>query len=245
MSQATTTGGTVWDRVVRIFHWTNLLLMLGLIVIGTIILNGKSLGLSNDGKVLLKTIHVWIGYAFVINLLFRLGWAFRGRANSGWSSLVPSGSDIKAAFRDQLPNLFNAKGHQYEGHSPLGKISISLMLLSMCLMSITGLVLAGTDIYYPPLGSWVAQSIAAPGVDPSTLVPYRPDLLNEEAYQAMRAWRSPFIEIHEITYYVLLFLVPLHIFGVVVAEVKSGKGMVSAMISGRQASPSGKGPKSV
>ena len=34
----------------------------------------------------------------------------------------------------------------------------------------TGLVLAGTDLFYPPIGAWIADHIAAPNVDPTTLV---------------------------------------------------------------------------
>lgn len=234
MSRATHSEHQTWDRFVRWFHWINVVLILGLAGIGTVILNSKALGLSNDGKVLLKTIHVLIGYAFVTNLLVRFGWAFAGKPRSRWSSFIPGLKDFKEAFSTQIPNLFNPRGHDYPGHSPLGKIGVSLLLLCMSLMAVTGLVLAGTDIYFPPLGHWVAQSIAAPGVDPASLVPYRPDLVDKAAYEAMRAWRSPFIEVHKFTFYTLLFLVPAHVTGVIIAEVSSRTSIVSAMISGRR-----------
>ena len=51
----------VWDAGVRWFHWINVLCVLGLMAIGVAILNDKALGVSNDGKILLKTVHVWIG----------------------------------------------------------------------------------------------------------------------------------------------------------------------------------------
>ena len=62
----------VWDASVRWFHWINLLCLLGLIAVGVAILNNEALGLSSDGKILLKTVHVWIGYVFALNLLWRL-----------------------------------------------------------------------------------------------------------------------------------------------------------------------------
>jgi len=65
----------VWDTTTRVFHWLNALCVLGLLAIGTIILNADALGVHNDGKVILKTTHVWIGYVFVLNLLWRLVWA--------------------------------------------------------------------------------------------------------------------------------------------------------------------------
>ena len=54
----------VWDVGVRWFHWMNVLCVLGLVAVGVQLINDDALGLSNDGKVLLKTVHVFIGYAF-------------------------------------------------------------------------------------------------------------------------------------------------------------------------------------
>jgi len=58
----------VWDRTTRWFHWINTLAIIGLIGVGLVILNAKTLGISTDGKILLKTIHVYIGYLFCLNL---------------------------------------------------------------------------------------------------------------------------------------------------------------------------------
>ena len=57
----------VRDAGIRWFHWINLLCMLGLIAVGVAILNAKALGVTDDGKILLKTMHVWIGYVFAAN----------------------------------------------------------------------------------------------------------------------------------------------------------------------------------
>ena len=64
----------VWDVSVRCFHWINVVSVLGLIAVGVAILNDKALGVTNDGKILLKTVHVWIGYVFALNLLWRFVW---------------------------------------------------------------------------------------------------------------------------------------------------------------------------
>ncbi|WP_289302671.1 cytochrome b/b6 domain-containing protein, partial [Methylophaga sp. UBA3996] len=74
----TLTEYPVWDRMVRWFHWINVLSVIALIAIGVAILNSKALGVSTDGKILLKTWHVYIGYVFVINLAVRLFWTFIG-----------------------------------------------------------------------------------------------------------------------------------------------------------------------
>ena len=82
---------SVWDATVRWFHWINVLCVLGLIAIGVALLNDSALGISNDGKVLLKTVHVWIGYVFALNLLWRFVWAFVGGVYSRWSAILPVG----------------------------------------------------------------------------------------------------------------------------------------------------------
>jgi Ni/Fe-hydrogenase 1 B-type cytochrome subunit len=108
------------------------------------------------------------------------------------------------------------------------------MLLLLTTQAVTGLVLAGTDLFYPPLGGWIAAWVAAPDIDPATLVPYAPQMYDEAAWEAMRAFREPFITVHYYGFYTLLALVVLHISAVVVTELREGGGLVSAMITGRK-----------
>ena len=77
----------VWDANVRWFHWINVLCILGLVAVGVVILNDKALGVSTDGKILLKTVHVLIGYVFALNLLWRLVWAFIGGVHARWRGM--------------------------------------------------------------------------------------------------------------------------------------------------------------
>jgi YHS domain-containing protein len=52
----------VWDRPTRWFHWINFACVVALAAIGTAILYDKELGVTEAGKILLKTTHVWFGY---------------------------------------------------------------------------------------------------------------------------------------------------------------------------------------
>jgi Ni,Fe-hydrogenase I cytochrome b subunit len=63
----------VWDRGVRWFHWINVITVLGLIAVGTVILNATSLGVSSEGKVDLKILHAWIGYGVSLVVPTRVG----------------------------------------------------------------------------------------------------------------------------------------------------------------------------
>jgi cytochrome b len=224
----------VWDAPTRWFHWINALSVLALMAIGLVILNGGALELGDDGKILLKTVHVWVGYVFVANLLWRLVWAFTGSRHARWRAILPGGRGYLAALRRYVAGLVVGPPQTYQGHNPLGRLAITALLLVMLVQGVTGLVLAGTDIFYPPFGHAIAEWIAAPGVDPGEVVPNRPELVDQAAYADMRSFRSPFIDLHLLTFYVLAGLVILHVVAVVVTEVREGGTLVSAMFTGRK-----------
>jgi Ni/Fe-hydrogenase 1 B-type cytochrome subunit len=223
-----------WDRNVRWFHWINVLCLLGLVAVGVVILNAKALGVPNDGKILLKTSHVWIGYVFTLNLLWRLIWAFVGGTNARWRAILPGGRGYVNEFNNYITGLRNDQPHQYLGHNPMGRIAITFLLLLLLIQAVTGLVLAGTDLFYPPFGSWIAGWVAALGVDSATLVPYAPEMYNETAYEAMRAFRKPFITVHYYGFYMLIVFAVIHILAVIVTELREGGGLITAMFSGQK-----------
>ena len=225
---------SAWDASVRWFHWVNLTCMIGLIAVGTVILNAKVLGVPTDGKILLKTVHVWIGYVFALNLAWRLVWAFIGSPGARWRAILPGGPGYRNELRSYMADFKARRPGQYLGHNPLGRIAVTLLLFLLLLQAVTGLVLAGTDIFYPPIGSWIAGWIAAPGFDPATLVPYAKETYDEAAYESMRAFRKPFITIHYYGFYTLLAVSVMHILAVVVTELREGGNLVSAMFSGRK-----------
>jgi cytochrome b len=223
-----------WDAGIRWFHWINLLCVLGLIGLGLVILNAKTLGVSTDGKILLKTIHVWIGYLLALNLAWRLLLAFTGGPRARWRAILPGGRGYLTEVRNYLAGFRSGQSRQYIGHNPLGRLAVTTLLLLLTSQAVTGLVLAGTDLFMPPIGGWIAGWVAAPGTDPATLVPYAPQLYDEAAWEAMRAFREPFITVHYYGFYALLALILLHIVAVVVTELREGGNLVSAMITGRK-----------
>lgn len=224
----------IWDAGVRWFHWVNVLCVVGLIAVGVVILNAKLLGVSNEGKILLKTVHVLIGYVFALNLSWRIIWAFIGGRYSRWSAFLPFGRGYTKETCDYIANFTSEQPKQYLGHNPLGRLAVTLLIFLLLVQAVTGLALAGTDIYYPPIGSWIANWIAAPGIDPATLIPYSKELYDAESYKAMRAFRKPFITIHYYGFYTLLTVIVIHIFAVVITELREGGNLVSAMFSGKK-----------
>ncbi len=235
----------VWDATTRVFHWLNVICVLGLIAVGTAILQANALGVPNDGKIILKTTHVWIGYVFVFNLLWRLIWGFIGGPYARWRAVLPFGSGYATQLADEISAIREGRVVNYIGHTPLGRIAVTVLLGVLIIQGATGLILAGTDLYMPPFGTTIAADVAASGLDPSQVRPYAPETVDPEAYKAMRDMRAPVVETHEIMYFVLLGLIALHILAVVLTELKHGGNIVSAMFSGRKtfASPPADRPK--
>lgn len=223
-----------WDAGTRWFHWINALCVLVLAAIGIVILYAGDLGASNDGKVLLKTVHVWAGYVLALNLLFRIAWGFLGNRHARWGAVLPLGSGYLQSLRQHLSALRNGTPQPYLGHNPLGRIAVAVLLLLVTVQVLTGLVLAGTDLFYPPFGAWIAQQVAAPGVVPATLVPYAPDLVDAAAWETLRTWRKPVVLVHEYGFYVLGLAVIVHVAAVIITDRREGSALVSAMFTGRK-----------
>lgn len=223
-----------WDRTVRWFHWINVLAVLGMIATGTTILYADELEIAAAGEVRLKTVHACIGYVFALNLIWRLIWAFFGGANARWRAILPFGRGWLAELKQYISALLAGREQQYLGHNPAGRLAVALLLLLLVNSASTGLVLAGTDLFFPPFGRAFAQWVAAPGVEPATVAPGRKDLVDEVAWTEMRAFRKPFKYMHRYGFYVLAVLIGLHIIGVALAELRGGGTLTSAMFSGRK-----------
>jgi len=226
----------VWSRKIRLFHWINVTCISLLIIIGSVILNAKTLGIVTDGKILLKTLHVCIGYIFALNLLSRITLGFIGQGYERWGKTLP----FTQGFTQELVGFYQGKNEVYKGHNPAGKLMVFILFINMTIQMISGLVIAGTDIYYPPFGQFFAESIAIDKTQLTLIQPYSKENVDPEAYKAMRDIRKPFITAHVYSFYSLLFLIPLHVFGVIWAERKEKQGLVSAMITGYKQLPKDK-----
>ena len=224
----------VWDASTRWFHWINALCVIALAVVGLVILNAEDIGVSNSGKVALKTIHTWIGYVFALNLLWRIVWAFLGNRYANWRSVLPGGKGYFHAVRSYVAAFIAGPPEQYLGHNPVGRLGIAVLFLLIAIQVITGLVLAGTDLFYPPIGHWIAQWVAAPDVAPDSLVPYAPKMYDAAAYESMRAFRKPFALVHLYSFYLLVVVAVMHVAAVIITELREGGSIISAMFTGRK-----------
>jgi Ni/Fe-hydrogenase 1 B-type cytochrome subunit len=224
----------VWDIPTRVFHWINAITVLCLIATGLALLNDDALGLSSSGKITLKGVHVSIGYIMSANLIWRFATGFLGNRYARWQAVLPIGKEYWKSLRDYLRSMVAGRPQQFLGHNPLGRIAVCILFALLTVQLITGLIIAGTDLYWPPFGSWFAHWVALPGVDANAIHAGTGDLINKDALKALRAFRGPIVEVHEYSFYGLAFFIFLHLFAVVITELREGGNIISAMFTGKK-----------
>ncbi len=224
----------VWDVPTRVFHWINFLTIISLIFVGLIMLFKKELGITSvEAKIGLKEVHVIIGYIFVLNFAWRIIWGFIGNKYARWRNIIPH-KGFTNVVRNYILSVKSGETRQYIGHNPLGRLAISFIYLLLLTMAVTGLVRAGTDIYYPPFGSLVADYIAEPGTDPDSLIPYDATGTDKDKADSLKTFKGPIGTVHIYSSYVLMFMIVLHIFFVVRTEIREGGSLISAMFTGKK-----------
>ncbi len=224
----------VWPKTTRFFHWVNVFTLFALLVVGLIIYNGGAFKFGVEARIMLKTVHVMIGYIFVLNLILRLAFGFIGNKHARFSAFLPFQKGFITCLKDYWAAYSTPKPIQYLGHNPMGRLAITAMFILLILQAVSGIVLAGTDIFFPPFGNYFAEMVAASGVNPADVVPYNKELVDPEMVKEMRAIRSPFIEIHKFGLYALPTLIVIHVASVIATEVKHGGGIISAMFTGNK-----------
>jgi len=194
----------------------------------------KELGITSlEAKVSLKELHVIFGYVFVLNYCWRIIWGFIGNKYARWRNTLP-GKGFLSSLRQYSQSVKSGEPQQHLGHNPMGRLAVTFILLLMLVLAMTGLVRAGTDIYYPPFGSLVADYISAEGTDPDSIKPYVADGTDKQKVDQLKAFKGPFGEVHIYSSYVLMFMIVLHIFFVVRTDIRQGGSLISAMFTGKK-----------
>ena len=122
----------VWDRFIRVFHWT------------------LALGFATafvSGELHASTLHVWVGYLLCVMLALRLYWGLRGSEYARFRSFFFSPAETLAYFRSMLT------GHpkHYYGHNPAGALMVFAMLVLLILIFLSGLLTLAAIDYEGPL----------------------------------------------------------------------------------------------
>ena len=154
-SSSSTFGQPVWDRFVRVFHWS---------LVSCVLLNVFVL---EEGE----TPHRWCGYLAATLVIARIVWGFIGSRHARFSDFFPTPARLWA----HLQALRSGRPEHHWGHNPLGALMMLLLMGLVLSLGLTGW-LQGTDAFWgeewlQALHEWLADGlIAAAGVHAASAI---------------------------------------------------------------------------
>ena len=169
-----------------------------------------------------------------INLLWRFVWAFIGNRYARWRAILPGGVGFMGAARAYIASFLSGEPQQYIGHNPRGADRSERSAFNACCSGANRARARRDRSVLAAIRACICEMDSCPGVDPGALQPGAPELIDSTAFQSMRAFRGPFVEVHEFVFYVLAAAIILHLIAVVVTEVHEGGSITSAMFTGRE-----------
>ncbi|MDO5620492.1 MAG: cytochrome b/b6 domain-containing protein [Paracoccus sp. (in: a-proteobacteria)] len=182
-------GEPVWDLGTRLFHW-------GLVICVT---GAWLLGEFGPNQM---TLHFWFGYGVAGLLVFRLIWGLIGPRNARFVNFIYGPSSIL----NYAQGLLRRQPSHWNGHNPLGSLSVFAMLAALIVQVGSGLVADADDyINIGPLAKYVSTAISRQAV-----------------------------ALHDTMQAVILLLVVLHIATIVFYRVWKRENLVKPMITGRR-----------
>ena len=162
-------------------------------------------------------LHVWSGYAILALLSLRIVWGFVGTRHARFSDFVfPPRVILGYAL-----NMVAFRARRYLGHNPLGGAMVVTLLACLPLTCITGYLLLPGDsantnraaaAMFAPIGAAFANGRDKRDHDEDGLLK----------------------ELHEALAELGLFLVVLHIAGVLASSLVHRENLVRAMVTGRK-----------
>lgn len=201
----------VWDPLVRIFHWS---LVTAFIV---------AFATHED----VGDVHIVAGYVVLGLLVFRIVWGFVGTRHARFSDFIYPPSTVLA----YLKGLTTGNIKHYLGHNPAGGWMVLALLVSLSVVSFTGLKAYGVEGHGPLAGEVnlsILNTAQAHG-DEHQVVDEHGNVKtvgeDDEGF-----WH----ELHEAATDITLALIFLHLLGVVVSSRLHGEKLVKAMITGNK-----------
>lgn len=152
------------------------------------------------------TLHTYAGYTVLGLIVLRIIWGVIGTKHARFRDFVYSPQKIKTFLKDTL--FLRAK--RYLGHNPAGGAMITLLLISLLITTVSGIIVLGAEEQAGPLASWFSQD--------------------------QSIWGDIFEEIHEFFANFTLFLVFIHVAGVIIESLIHKENLVKSMIDGMKRS---------
>lgn len=214
----------VWDPLVRIFHWG---LVLAFII--------AYLTAEEENP-----LHIYSGYVVLGLIIFRVFWGFAGTKYARFSNFIYS----PAAVIRYIKGLITNKPEHYLGHNPLGGWMIVALLLCLFVVTVSGLKLYAVEEGRGPLAantgqvSIVSNAYAEHDEDEddddgrATGGIRKAGEHEGKSHHAEKEGEEFWEEIHEAATNFMLFLILLHIGGVIISSYMHRENLVKSMVTG-------------
>lgn len=154
-----------------------------------------------------QTPHTLAGYIITGLVVFRLLWGLVGTRHARFSDFVRSPGEVIAYIKDVLAS----RPKRYLGHNPAGGAMVIALLIFLALTAVSGMVTYGGAEHAGPFASLTI------------------------------GWHRSQVhmvkEFHEFCANFTLFLIGLHIIGVIIANKHHGENLVVAMLTGKKRAP--------
>ena len=203
----------VWDIFVRLFHWA---------LVCAIIIQYISAESHNN-------LHEKNGVLIICLVLFRIVWGFFGSKHARFSDFLYRPSII---FQ-YLSGLIKGKPRHYLGHNPAGGLMVFVILITLLVTAFTGLKAIGSKGHGPfaDKGYQIVQQALADGDDRDEDEAHSG---NEGEHRSLNGKHESLGKLHEAMSSFLLFLIIVHICGVIVSSRIHRENLIWAMITGKK-----------
>ena len=157
-------------------------------------------------------LHEFTGYTILALVIARVLWGIVGTRYARFTNIVYKPSTIKQYFKDSL----RFKSKRYIGHNPLGGAMVIILLVMLALTSWTGIQAEGGSLFAD--NTFNIEFVKSAVAD------------DDHENEGDDFWE----EIHEFFANATLFLVFLHVAGVIFSSIAHGENLVRSMITGRK-----------
>ena len=202
-----------YSRRLRQLHLAIATLISLLALTGLIFYFRKLLGLA-DAKLTLMTVHSIIGYALVASVSWRIWLGIKGREADRFGHVLTGPRNFKKllAGGDGGRSRF-----RFAGRSPLSRLLATVLYAAIIFNIGTGLIRAGTDLYFPPFGPLVLHYVTPAGEAPSVAA-VKAGKVDQARAKQIRKFKAPVGKVHFYNGLFILFLASVHAGGALFTE---------------------------
>jgi Ni/Fe-hydrogenase 1 B-type cytochrome subunit len=204
----------VWDLMVRITHWVNVLGILVLSITGYFIHNpyvapATNVATNEYTMGWMRYVHFIVAFVFTINVLFRIYWSFAGSKYARWQQFVPTNRDRWRSLGEMIKYyaFLRKEPPAQIGHNPLAGMAYTAIHVLFLIQVITGFALFSLSYpngFWPTAFGWINGLL---GVTIVRLV-------------------------HDVVMYLLIAFTIHHIYSAIVIEIEERSGLIGSIVTG-------------